>query len=70
MDWQNRLLCKKCLIDDGFFVGGGSWAADGCPKCGGTDCVWYEHIGPLQKLKAQKINDKMWSEKWLKKENQ
>ena len=70
MDWQNRLLCKKCLIDDGFFVGGGATAADGCPKCGGTECVWYEHLNLLKQQKAQKINDKMWSEKWLKKENQ
>ena len=65
-DLKGRLLCKKCLIDDGFFIGGGSWAADNCPKCGGTECVWYENLGPLQKLRAQQIYDKMWGEKWLK----
>jgi len=70
MDWKNRLLCKKCLIDDGFFVGGGSWSPNNCPKCGGTDCVWYDSLGFFKKLKAQKINDKLWSEKWQKKRNQ
>lgn len=69
-DLKGRLLCKKCLIDDGFFVGGGATAADGCPECGGTACVWYENLNFLQKSKAKKIYDRMWKEKWLIKRNQ
>lgn len=56
---SNRLLCKKCLIDDGFFRGGGSWAPDSCPNCGGTDCVWFDNLNWSRKQKALKIYEEM-----------
>jgi hypothetical protein len=61
---DNDLLCKKCLIDDSFFVGGGSWSPNGCPKCGGTDCVLYKDLNPLKKAKAQKLFKKYWNKKY------
>lgn len=60
---KGRRLCKKCLIDDGFFRGGGSWAPDCCPKCGGTECIIYERLSIIKKSKARSINDKLWDER-------
>ena len=68
-DCTGRHLCKKCLVDDGFFSGGGSWAPDSCPKCGGTECVMYENLPPRKQKKARKLKAKMWqerSERWQK----
>ena len=61
---DGRLFCKKCLIADYFFRGGGSWAPDVCPECGGYECVTYGSLGPLAKYRAQKLFDKMWEEQW------
>ena len=61
-----RHLCIKCLIDDGFFNGGGSWAPDSCPKCGGTHCIMYEALPNFMQLEAKIINDILWDERWKK----
>ena len=66
-DLKGRLLCKKCLIDDHFFRGGGSWAPDSCPKCGGTDCVMWEDLSFIKQMKALSLKNKMWKEKWQRK---
>lgn len=64
---DDQLVCSKCLIYDGFFRGGGSWAPDSCPKCGGTDCTMYKNLTLFQKKKAEKLKEKMWQEKTVKK---
>ena len=57
-------FCKKCLISDSFFTGGGSWAPDSCPKCKGTACVAWCDLSPARQEEAQKINDVLWKQKW------
>lgn len=66
---KDRLVCTECLIDDGFFVVGGSWTPDVCPQCGGVDCRWYEDLTYEEKLKATEIYKRMWREKHNLKEN-
>lgn len=61
---KDELFCLKCLIHDTFFVGGGSWAPNCCPKCRGTDCIRYENLTPIQKIKAKKLFNIMWKKKW------
>ncbi len=61
---EKLLYCKKCLIADSFFIGGGSWSSDYCPKCGGTECVWFENLPFYKKIIARKRFNKMWKEKW------
>jgi len=51
---KDELFCSKCLIHDAFFKGGGSWASNGCPKCGGTDCTMYQNLAFIQKIKVRK----------------
>ena len=60
----DELFCSECLIHDTFFVGGGSWSSDGCPKCKGTDCIRYENLTTTEKIKANHLFDIMWKEKW------
>lgn len=50
--FKSDLFCVECLILDSFFVDGGSWIPDRCPKCKGTDCILYEDMTPEQKAKA------------------
>lgn len=61
---EGEFVCKKCLVHDYFFVGGGSWAPDACPKCGGTECVLYEELSPLKKAKVQRLFRKHWNKKF------
>lgn len=53
---KDTLFCSKCLIRDGHFRGGGSWAPDSCPKCGGTDCTMYQNLSVWHKIKAKIID--------------
>ena len=59
---KNEFFCKKCMIHDTFFVGGGSWAPECCPKCKGTDCTAYRNLSFMQRIKAKKLFDEMWQE--------
>lgn len=61
---KHEFFCKKCIIHDTFFVGGASWAPDGCPECGGTECKMYMNLSFLQKAKAREKFDKMWKKKF------
>ena len=54
---KDELFCIKCLIHDTFFVGGGSWVSNNCPKCGGTDCILYEDLTWVQKIKVLKRSE-------------
>lgn len=53
---KDELFCSKCLISDSLFRGGGSWAPDCCPNCGGTACTMYQDLTPMQKLRALSVN--------------
>ena len=61
---KHEFFCKKCIIHDTFFVGGGSWTVDNCPKCKGTECIMHMNLSSMQKIKARKKFDIMWKEKW------
>lgn len=61
---KHEFFCKKCIIHDTFFKGYGSWIADNCPKCGGTECTMYMNLSSIQKIKARKKFDIMWKIKW------
>lgn len=61
---KNELFCSKCLIHDTFFIGGGSWSPSNCPKCKGTDCIIYENLSFIKKLKTNHLFDKMWLKKY------
>lgn len=66
-DWhryENCLFCKKCYLHDYWFVGGGSWAPDGCPICGGTACVEFKDIPNKEKNKAIDEHLRRWKEKY------
>lgn len=58
------IVCSKCLILDSFFIGGGSWSPDRCPKCNGTDCILIENLSANNKRKANAIYREMWKKKW------
>ena len=60
---KDSLFCSKCLIHDHFFVGGGSWSSDCCPKCRGIDCVMYKNLSIVNKIKAKKLFKMMWNRK-------
>ena len=57
---KDELFCPKCLMHDTFFVGGGSWTPDNCPKCKGTDCIMYGNLTTIEKIKADYLFYKMW----------
>lgn len=61
---KGELFCKKCFIHDTFFKEHGSHIADSCPKCGGSECIMYEHMSFLQKSKARDLFVVMWREKF------
>jgi hypothetical protein len=61
---KDELFCKKCLIHDHFFVGGGSWSSDLCSECGGFDCVSYKNLTIEEKYIAREKFDKMWKKQW------
>lgn len=63
---KDLLVCSQCMIYDGFFRGGGSWAPDSCPKCGGTDCTLFQNLNFLQKRKARRLNIKLWEKHYGK----
>ncbi len=63
---KNELFCKKCVIHDTFFVGGGSWSTDVCPKCGGYGVSLYKKLSFTQRVKAKKLFDRMWQELRIK----
>lgn len=52
---EDELFCSNCLTPDRFFRGGGSWAPDCCPKCGGTDCTMYKDLALIQKMIVQAL---------------
>ena len=60
---DDELVCKNDLIHDHFFEGGGSWAIDHCPKCGGCECILVKNLGFFKRWKANRIFDIMWKEK-------
>lgn len=62
--YKDELFCSKCLIHDTFFIGGGGWASDNCPKCGRTACTLYKNLTLMQKSKAEEKFDIMWNAKW------
>ena len=51
---KHDMFCKKCLIHDGCFIGGGSWSPSYCPKCGGIETILYKNMWPWQRYKAKK----------------
>lgn len=59
--YKNDMFCVKCLLHDHFFRGGGSWAPDSCPICGGTETILWRNMGFLRHLKAKKLFDKWWN---------
>lgn len=59
---SDALFCKKCLIHDHFFRGGGSWAPDSCPKCGGTECITWNKVSIFKRNKVAKLFSKMWEQ--------
>ena len=61
---KDELFCKKCVVHDAFFKGGGSYISDNCPECGGIECIMYENLSFLQKSKARDKFDRMWKIKW------
>ena len=60
---DRREVCKHCLIEEYFFNGGGSWSPDFCPKCHGEDYVMFGRLNTTDKIKANKLFNKMWKEK-------
>jgi len=60
---NDSLFCTKCLIHDTHFRGGGSWAADLCPRCGGYECRAWESLSNEEKEIAGTLFDKMWKER-------
>ena len=63
---DDALFCIKCLIEDNFFIGGGSQYPDSCPECGGIKCIMYKKLSIFKKRKAKKLFEKMWKEKYDK----
>lgn len=61
---DRREVCKHCLIEEHFFNGGGSWAPDFCPKCRGEDYVMFGSLSLADKIKADRLFNKMWKEKY------
>ena len=61
---KNESFCPNCLIHDYFFIGGGSWSPDACPKCKSIEGISYRHLTIEEKQIAGEKFDKMWKEKW------
>lgn len=55
----SSFFCTKCLIHDTYFRGGGSWAADLCPECGGYACRAWKSLSDPEKEIAGALFDKM-----------
>ncbi len=60
---DDNLFCPRCLIHDHFFTGGGSWAPDSCPNCGGTACTMFKNLSAYNQKLAKKRFKRMWKEK-------
>lgn len=60
--WR-RSVCKRCLIEEHWFRGGGSWSPDLCPKCKQDDLVTFGNLSEKDKLKADKLYKDMWYKK-------
>jgi hypothetical protein len=56
---DNQEVCKKCLVHEMFFTGGGSWSPDFCPNCYGEDYVMFKDLSWWKKRKANKLFKKM-----------
>ena len=53
-------VCQECLITENFYIGGGSWSPDCCPKCGNVGDVCFRDLPIHQKKMAEKIHKNMW----------
>lgn len=65
---DNEMVCTKCLIRDGFFVGGGSHAPDLCPNCNGYETTLVKNLSILNRIKANKLHKHMWQKIRVEKE--
>lgn len=61
---NNEMFCRKCLIHDTFFNGGGSWIIDTCPNCSGFATILWSDLSITEKIKAKRIFQTMWTKKW------
>ena len=56
---KDTFFCSKCLISDYYFIGGGSWVPEYCPKCRGIEVTIYSNLNIWKKIKAKRLFKKM-----------
>lgn len=59
---DTELFCSKCGLSDHYWIGGGSWAIDHCPRCESQECTAWSNMSIGQKIWARESN-KRWKEK-------